>query len=167
MAKSKLTPEERFWLRVIKTDGCWVWTGCVFKLSGYGYFKATPTSSALAHRHSFFWAYGYYPKEACHTCDNRLCVRPDHMYDGTRSSNMLDASARGRHGMSRRTHCINGHAFTDDNTRLYRRPSDGGTTRQCRECQRAHDKRARQKPERKEYKRIWRRRRRELGLPYV
>lgn len=39
--------------------------------------------------------------DACHTCDNRRCVNPDHLYEGTRRQNMADATARGRHNKRR------------------------------------------------------------------
>jgi len=35
-------------------------------------------------------------KFVLHTCDNRACVRPDHLYLGNQSRNMLDMVARGR-----------------------------------------------------------------------
>jgi hypothetical protein len=34
-----------FWSHVDKTDGCWIWTGCIDRVSGYGYF-----GTARAHR---------------------------------------------------------------------------------------------------------------------
>lgn len=34
--------------------------------------------------------------EACHTCDNRLCINHNHLYEGTRSDNVRDAWARTR-----------------------------------------------------------------------
>lgn len=34
---------------------------------------------------------------ARHTCDNRWCIRPDHIISGTQADNMADMSARGRH----------------------------------------------------------------------
>lgn len=33
---------------------------------------------------------------ACHTCDNDLCVRPDHLYEGTFADNLRDALERGQ-----------------------------------------------------------------------
>jgi hypothetical protein len=34
--------------------------------------------------------------DALHTCDNKMCVNPDHLYAGDHSQNMRDAYARGR-----------------------------------------------------------------------
>lgn len=39
--------------------------------------------------------------DACHTCDNRGCVNPAHLYEGTRKQNMADCTARGRHNKPR------------------------------------------------------------------
>lgn len=34
---------------------------------------------------------------ACHTCDNRPCCNPRHLYRGTRQDNARDATTRGRY----------------------------------------------------------------------
>ena len=39
--------------------------------------------------------------DACHTCDVRDCVNPNHLYEGTRKQNMADCTARGRHNKPR------------------------------------------------------------------
>lgn len=37
-------------------------------------------------------------KIACHRCDNKLCIEPEHIYEGTYRSNALDAGCGGWHG---------------------------------------------------------------------
>lgn len=36
-------------------------------------------------------------RHACHTCDNPRCIEPTHLFWGTRSDNMQDCVAKGRH----------------------------------------------------------------------
>ena len=37
-------------------------------------------------------------EEVCHTCDVRCCANPNHLFQGTRSANMIDAARKGRLG---------------------------------------------------------------------
>ena len=94
---------ERFWNTVDKGEGdsCWNWKNksgafkyCYFwkvigKRKNKGYF---------AHRISFFLDRGYMPEglEVCHKCDNCRCVRPDHLFSGTRKDNAEDMARKGR-----------------------------------------------------------------------
>lgn len=81
-------------------SGCWLWTASVFR-SGYGQFAvqvARRTSKHLqAHRVAWEMANGPIPGDLCicHQCDRPLCVRPDHLFLGTRFDNMRDASVKG------------------------------------------------------------------------
>jgi len=76
--------EERFWAKVDKTEGCWLW-----KLSpssrGYGFFHYTAVKNhhknALAHRVAYSLTHGPITPDQIldHLCFNRRCVRPSHL----------------------------------------------------------------------------------------
>ena len=51
-----------------------------------------------AHRKAYFLFCDHIPDgmDVCHTCDNRWCVNPEHLYVATRRKNMADCKLRGR-----------------------------------------------------------------------
>lgn len=137
--------EVRFWAKVEKTDTCWNWIGG--KNWGYGcFFLTNPRRSAKAHRHSWEMHNGPIPVGlvVCHRCDNRACVRPDHLFLGTCKDNMQDCVAKGRFNGGRRnaakTHCPRGHDYAVEG----RRRSDTGS-RYCLQCLRDYKTEIRQR----------------------
>lgn len=91
------TQIERFWSLVNKntSTGCWEWTGNLYA-TGYGsyYFDG---KTRRAHRIAMFlttkrWATQF----ILHSCDNRLCVNPEHLREGNAKDNAADAVARHR-----------------------------------------------------------------------
>lgn len=72
-----------------------------------------------------------------HLCRVRNCVNPAHLEPVTNRENILRGDSPSAQN-ARKTRCIRGHELSGEN--LYQKP-DGN--RQCRECQRMHDRKAR------------------------
>lgn len=92
---------ERFWNKVDKSggnDACWTWTSYINPRTGYGQMTKGRGVLLLAHRVSYELAYGEIPngKCVCHSCDNRKCCNPSHLWTGTSRDNILDAVKKGR-----------------------------------------------------------------------
>lgn len=114
---------------VEKTDTCWIWKGFVTG-SGYGQVRLPWPSRRKtgAHRLSYMVHVGSIPPGAvvCHTCDEPLCVRPDHLFIGTQKDNQEDMVKKGR---SARGECCGSAKLTWDKVRSIRSAySDGNIT---------------------------------------
>lgn len=86
--------EQRFWSKVEKTDGCWVWRGRRGgKKSNYGMMSVRPPGRGhrdmAAHRVAYTLLVGSIPPALVidHLCRQTLCVRPDHLEAVTSSEN--------------------------------------------------------------------------------
>lgn len=87
----------------VDENGCWNWTGRTLKqkppiTDEYGAVSLNKNTKLFIHRLS----YAFHRKEepgasvVRHTCDNTLCMNPDHLITGTNDDNMADMKSRGR-----------------------------------------------------------------------
>ena len=134
--------EDRFFKKVKKTASCWDWKG---SLTGLGYGQIWDRGKArYAHRVSYEIHIGEIPSGMCvlHVCDNPSCVRPNHIFIGSKKDNSMDMVKKGRQHpdtfknikklhkqRKNKTHCKYGHAFSPENT-----GSVKGNGRYCRMC---------------------------------
>lgn len=110
MSKSRKvidTTVERFWPRVDKEPGqgpngdCWEWQGSTNKY-GYGQYWINALKRCVgAHRVSYSICNEVPLEEfalpmVCHSCDNRKCCNPAHLFLGTAKDNAQDMIAKGR-----------------------------------------------------------------------
>jgi len=97
MPVKRQDPVVLFWKHVEKTTTCWNWTGATM-WKGYGVFGIAPERRHLrAHRYAWEIAHGTIPRGlfVLHRCDNRRCVRPEHLFLGTHDDNMRDKMQKG------------------------------------------------------------------------
>lgn len=116
----------RFWARVQRTEGCWLWQGAA---SDAGYGQVWNGERVIgAHRAAVLLSAREIPKgsHVHHVCGEPLCVRPSH----------LEVVEGRRHvrAHARKPRCVRGHDLTDE-ANIYVRP-DG--TRRCRLCASAY-----------------------------
>ena len=108
-------------------SGCWIW-GAAENNRGYG-LATHNRGMALAHRMSYEMHRGSIPKGLVldHLCRNRLCCNPDHLQVVTNKVNILRGICPTAIN-AKKTHCINGHEYTPENTKKHIHG------RQCRTC---------------------------------
>src|SRR4051812_28318591 len=86
-----------FWRSVQRSgEGCWLWTGQMGP-TGYGVYRFDRVNYP-AHRIAVALS-GRVVSEGdvvMHSCDNRICVNPNHLTIGTQGENVRDMVAKGR-----------------------------------------------------------------------
>lgn len=139
--------DDRFRAKILPADseGCRLWRGAMYP-SGYGCFLFNGSNTG-AHRASYEMHVGPIPEgleidHVCHTrdtlcrggvtCKHRRCVTPEHLEPVTQAeNNRRGRSPAAEHG--RKTHCVNNHPFTEENTYNH------NGKRTCKTCRRASD----------------------------
>lgn len=109
--------KRRYWAKVSKNGpihpvlgtACWLWTTSC-ESSGYGQIKADGTGrgnevTLRAHKVGYELANGNITEDMCilHKCNNKRCVNPEHLYEGTQLDNSRDMVNDGIHPCLGRT----------------------------------------------------------------
>jgi hypothetical protein len=123
---------DRFWQRVNKTEGCWLWTG---SLNPHGYGQLSQGIKGrrplITSRVSWEIHNGPIPDglHVLHHCDVPACVRPDHLFLGRPRDNALDKVAKGRaRGGSLKGEKHPHAKLTEEQVRAIRADPRGSTT---------------------------------------
>lgn len=125
-----------------QANGCWIWVG-LKNPQGYGrvsrYARDSVKKNFSIHRVAYEAIKG--PIQAGmvidHLCRNKACCNPEHLEAVTSRENILrgvGASALN----AKKTHCINGHEFSIQNTLV--RKNGSNLRRVCRQCRRIRDR---------------------------
>lgn len=117
--KIPLSHEERL-KRIIskckRIGQCDVWQGCTVA-NGYPVISYL-NKSYRGHRLVYFLHKGEIPDGlfVLHKCDNRRCLRIEHLWTGTAQQNMDDKIRKGRSAVAPMpTHCKHGHLLAGEN----------------------------------------------------
>jgi DNA-binding XRE family transcriptional regulator len=91
---------ERFEAKfIVHENGCWIWTSTISTSArgAYGSFKRDGIE-CKAHRVSYELYKGPIPTglNVLHSCDESICVNPDHLFLGTQQDNIDDMIAKNR-----------------------------------------------------------------------
>lgn len=134
--KQYATALEKFEANTVRTpDSCWYWTGQT-RDGRYGLFRFRTDGYQVAHRWSYEHFVGPIPDGLTldHLCRVTMCVNPDHLEPVTLQENILRSDNPPAQN-ARKTHCIHGHEFTPENTKVAK---DGH--RACRACSNARNR---------------------------
>lgn len=123
---------------------CWIWTGAMIP-NGYGSVQDPSLNRQIgAHRASHLLFKGPIPAgfEVDHLCRVRRCVNPDHLEAVLHSENVRRGLSPGimaafnKRRAAEKTHCPNGHRYSQENTYIQVSSRDG-EYRVCKICRTA------------------------------
>lgn len=136
--KMRATEIERFWAKVDRKgpNDCWEWTRTTLP-KGYGQCnwrgKTTQT-----HRLAYTLSNPLGIPDGwlvLHSCDNPPCCNPRHLWLGTSKDNSADmVNKRRQYIPKRRTHCIRGHEYSEENTWWVWQRGRTYLARRCKAC---------------------------------
>ncbi len=83
------------------SNGCMIFKGKE-STNKYGTYQITASDGTRikgAHRVAYYLHNGEIDNKlnVCHSCDNKLCCNPEHLWQGTQKENLQDMSKKGRH----------------------------------------------------------------------
>lgn len=110
--KSNFTKEDFY--KLLKPNGdCLEWTGATHR-QGYGFTRLND-KMVTTHRLAYKLEHGHIPEDkiVCHTCDNPVCCKPEHLFVGTQQDNMNDKTVKGR-GNQPKGDAHGGHKLTEE-----------------------------------------------------
>lgn len=118
----------------VERDGCWIYTGSINN-RGYGTILGR-----AAHRYFYEHLVGPIPDGLTidHLCRTKACVNPAHLEPVSMRRN-----AQRRPDVNK-THCVNGHAMTEDNT-VIKLNRGRWEIRNCRICKADSQRRVRER----------------------
>ena len=113
---------------VVSNSGCWVWQKGLVETSGYASITRSYKKNVQEGGHRLAYAVfngvdipdGLY---VCHTCDNKACINPDHLWLGTQKDNIRDMMKKGRRVWAKGEQVANSK-LTDETIRAIRKSDE-------------------------------------------
>jgi hypothetical protein len=83
----------RYYSNIAQSGLCLLWTGATCE-DGYGRMSLNKKTT-LVHKIAYFLKHGKEPQDyLIHTCDNKMCVNPDHIVEGKNKGRPVKVSAQ-------------------------------------------------------------------------